>query len=463
MMLYYVDHIAYENRQHPTSLCIPGRGFSKFKKTYRLKGELGRGGFGIVYRAVRISDETPVAVKFIERGYVREWGKLNDERVPMEICMLARCASIRGVIKLLEWFSMPEGFLIVMERPYPCVDLFDFIKTQGSIDEDLARFLFRQVAETIVECARQKVLHRDIKDENVVIDLVSGETRLIDFGAATPLKKTHYTDFQGTRLYCPPEWFLHALYLGEEAAVWSLGVLLYNMLNGRLPFRNEKDICTSHLLGPLPFHTLLSDEAKDLMERCLRFDPFARCSLDEVVSHPWVHSSTADWLTLTAIADETNNAHTDCDSQEDRSDSHSETCQQQSERRSEAESNHDSANCSRTSSMYSALSGNDDDNSNVVTGSEAMSDIEQPVGHVVRLAKTSLIEPPNPKQLAAAVIHGTHSRKTRLHKTSSMNNRTHVICSKPKVMKQASKCTMDSGRSSAMSSSFITSVDVINA
>ena len=106
----------------------------------------------------------------------------------------------------------------------------------------------------------RRVLHRDLKDENVVIDLLTGEIRLIDFGAATLLKQTCYQDFQGsssvtfhfqkrikfpgTRLYCPPEWFLHSLYFAKEAATWSLGVLLYNMLNGRLPFLNEKDICT---------------------------------------------------------------------------------------------------------------------------------------------------------------------------------------------------------------------------
>lgn len=56
-----------------------------------------------------------------------------------------------------------------------------------------------------------------------------------------------------------PEWFLHSLYFGREAATWSLGVLLYNMLNGRLPFLNEKDICTAHLLGPLPFFASLSE------------------------------------------------------------------------------------------------------------------------------------------------------------------------------------------------------------
>ncbi|KAK6038089.1 hypothetical protein COOONC_14527 [Cooperia oncophora] len=72
------------------------RGFNKFKKHYRLKCELGRGGFGIVYRAIRVADELPVAVKFIDRRTVREWGKINDEHLPMEICMLAKCSKIRG-------------------------------------------------------------------------------------------------------------------------------------------------------------------------------------------------------------------------------------------------------------------------------------------------------------------------------------------------------------------------------
>ncbi|CAD6188546.1 unnamed protein product [Caenorhabditis auriculariae] len=276
------------------------RGFSKFKKTYKLKGELGRGGFGIVYRAVRVADDVPVAVKFIDRMSVKEWGRVNGEQVPMEICMLMRCSKVRGVIRLLDWYSIPEGFLIVMERPYPCVDMFDFVKGQQKLDEETARFLFRQITHTIQECSQNRVLHRDIKDENVVIDLVTGETRLIDFGASTILKKSHYSDFQGTRLYCPPEWFLHSLYLGREAAVWSLGVLLYNALNGRLPFRNEKDICTAHLLGPLPFYVSVSAEAKDLISKCLAFDPFARCSLDAILNHPWLRKPTSDWTTLTA-------------------------------------------------------------------------------------------------------------------------------------------------------------------
>lgn len=121
--------------------------------------------------------------------------------------------------------------------------------------------------------------------------------------------------FSGTRLYCPPEWFLHSLYLGKEAAVWSLGILLYNMVNGRLPFQNEKHICTSHLLGPLPFFTEVSkglnykfltifhknfSELHDLICKCLTFDPFARISLENILKHSWFDVEIPDWVDISA-------------------------------------------------------------------------------------------------------------------------------------------------------------------
>nr|CAD2185511.1 unnamed protein product [Meloidogyne enterolobii] len=283
---------------HQLKQLLTGRGFIKFKRLYKIKGELGQGGFGIVYKGVRLSDMLPVAVKFIERRHVREWGRLAEQRVPMEICMLTRCNQLSGVITLLDWFSLPEGYLLVMERPTPCIDLFDFIQQQKYLDESLAKYLFSQIVKTILDCSKLLVLHRDIKDENILLELNTGRIKLIDFGAATLLKKSRYQDFQSTRLYCPPEWFLHSLYLGQEATVWSLGVLLYNMLNGRLPFLNERDICTSHLLGPLPFYVPVSREARELLTQCLNFDPFSRPTLEQLLTHPWLTKTEIEWNKL---------------------------------------------------------------------------------------------------------------------------------------------------------------------
>uniref|UniRef100_A0A0K0DBW9 non-specific serine/threonine protein kinase n=1 Tax=Angiostrongylus cantonensis TaxID=6313 RepID=A0A0K0DBW9_ANGCA len=378
------------------------RGFNKFKKHYKLKGELGRGGFGIVYRAVRISDELPVAVKFIDRRTVREWGKvkrlyefqINDEHLPMEICMLARCSKIRGVIRLIDWYSIPEGYLIVMERPYPSVDMFDFIKGQQHLDEEMTRFLFKQIVQTLHDCHQKRVLHRDLKDENIIIDLVTGETKLIDFGAATVLKNSHYTDFQGTRLYCPPEWFLHSLYLGREAAVWSLGVLLYNALNGRLPFKNEKDICTAHLLGPLPFYTPVSAEAKDLIAKCLAFDPFSRCPIEEILRHPWVAQPSIDWLAISAASEK--HLHENPANEDERGEwlSENKLGKYKAESRRKDDNNEDDINSSEGESGVGSLAST----SLAKTYQQDTLSTSAP-----RFSKTSLLAPPTTDDLKAVV------------------------------------------------------------
>jgi serine/threonine protein kinase len=129
--------------------------------------------------------------------------------------------------------------------------------------------------------ALRRVIHRDVKNENIVVDLVSGQCKLIDFGAATYLKTTKYHGFQGTRLYCPPEWlvfllnlialffsrFLHRVYMGLEATVWSLGIVLHSMLNGQLPFANEDDICTKSVASKLANYSNGNNAFKDFFKK----------------------------------------------------------------------------------------------------------------------------------------------------------------------------------------------------
>jgi len=260
----------------------------EFHKLYKLDDVIGKGGFGTVFSAIRKKDKKQVAVKEVYKAKIIK--KTADGKKPLEVALMEQVQNVEGVIRILDFFEMPESFFIVMEK-FHCQDLFDYISEVGALSEEKARVLFKQLLETILMCHNNGVLHRDIKDENILIDVKTDKIKLIDFGSGTYLHDGLYNDFEGTRVYAPPEWIKYRRYTGDGLTVWSLGILLHDMVCGDIPFETDSQI----LLG-LPDWTEdnpLSSQCKHLLASCLHSDPTQRTSLHQIASHPWLLPSSS--------------------------------------------------------------------------------------------------------------------------------------------------------------------------
>ena len=258
----------------------------KLEDVYKVNSVLGKGGFGVVYCGTRKSDLKEVAIKHVAKNRVSVWGTLDNESVPLELELLHRVQGVSGVIQLIEYFERSDSFVYILERPEHSKDMFDFITEKKRMSEVLAVKLFKQIVQTIVDCHKQGVIHRDIKDENILVNHKAETIRLIDFGSGGFLHDDYYTDFEGTRVYAPPEWISCGRYKANPATVWSLGILLFDMVQGDIPFEKDEEIVDAKLF----YRKTVSKECKDLIESCLKLRPQDRIGLEQIMSHSWMSS-----------------------------------------------------------------------------------------------------------------------------------------------------------------------------
>jgi len=153
------------------------------------------------------------------------------------------------------------------------------------MEEAECRSIFRQVVDAIHHLhTKAFVVHRDIKDENVVLD-GEGRIKLIDFGSATYIKNGPFDVFVGTIDYAAPEVLQGKAYGGCEQDVWALGILLYTIAYKENPFYNLDEILDHPLRVPfLPY----SEDCLDLIRRMLDRDVDERISIEDVRDHIWL-------------------------------------------------------------------------------------------------------------------------------------------------------------------------------
>ncbi|XP_065109594.1 uncharacterized protein [Paramisgurnus dabryanus] len=202
---------------------------------------LGKGSFGTVFPGTCKSDGKPVAVKFVKRKQPnRFFSTPGSGLVLTELAVLLRLKENPNpyVIKLYDSYEDPAYFILVMERPDPCTTLHEFIKIQRGLLESTARTLMRQAVIAVKHCFKHEIFHTDLHAGNFLVDKNNMLLKLIDFGCCDRLRDTAYAyeEYLGAPAYRPPEVRNRGRYHAMSSSVWSLGTLLYYMVNENLPF-----------------------------------------------------------------------------------------------------------------------------------------------------------------------------------------------------------------------------------
>ncbi|NXK13158.1 PASK kinase, partial [Herpetotheres cachinnans] len=258
----------------------------EYAKNYNTLNLIGKGSFGFVWTARSKKDHQEVVVKFIWKERVLEDCWVDDPdrgRVTQEIAILLKLQH-PSIIKVLAVFENEHFFQLVMEKHGSGLDLFTFIDNQPNLDEPLASYIFRQLVSAVGYLHCRNILHRDIKDENIVI-AEDFTIKLVDFGSAAYLEpgKLFYT-FCGTIEYCSPEVLSGKPYRGPELEMWSLGVTLYTLVFGENPFCELEETMAAVLNPPRP----VSEGLMNVMAGLLHPVPEQRTTLAMLVEDHWL-------------------------------------------------------------------------------------------------------------------------------------------------------------------------------
>ncbi|XP_071508045.1 PAS domain-containing serine/threonine-protein kinase-like [Diadema antillarum] len=261
-------------------------GQGEYERHYTTLQSIGKGAFGFVKMATQKTDNKMVVVKFIRRAKVLKENWVDDPKlggVPLEVAFL-RMLDHPNIVKALDHFENTEFLQLVMEKHGSGIDLFEFIDRQPNFDEPLASYMFRQVVAAVQYLHDHGIVHRDVKDENVILD-ERFHIKLIDFGSAAYFKPgKKFSTFCGTMEYCSPEVLLGNRYSGPELELWALGVTLYTLVFGENPFYDVEETIEAILKPPFPVSTSLMQ----LISWLLHPEPEWRCTLPQLQSSGWL-------------------------------------------------------------------------------------------------------------------------------------------------------------------------------
>ena len=258
---------------------------AQFLNDYELVRQIDCGATCEVWLAVHQQSQRNVAIKIIDK-----------KNIPNQIRLINSLTLVKNIShpfinRFLDFFETPDSFVIVLEY---CENgtLDSSIKENVHICEKNARKIFTQLALALDYLHNEvHVIHRDIKPQNVLIDK-NNNIHLADFGLSKTFQdgKPLFSTLCGTVHYIAPE-MLYSKSYSSKADIWSLGVLLYYMVCGTMPFDGQSmaEISQKISYSDPEFPLYLSFELRDLLQKMMNKDPEQRPSIKQVLMHPWLN------------------------------------------------------------------------------------------------------------------------------------------------------------------------------
>ncbi|XP_046590135.1 serine/threonine-protein kinase STE20 isoform X1 [Neodiprion lecontei] len=282
---------------------------------YKLLDNIGQGSYGIVKLAYNEEDETHYAMKILSKKKLMKKAGIFGRMAPGRKGLANPLAKVYREIALLKKLDHPNVVKLVEVLDDPDEDnlylVFELVQkgevlqlpTDQPLDEDTARIHFRDIVLGVEYLHYQRIVHRDIKPSNLLVD-GEGHVKVADLGVSAELRAAGelLSGPAGTPAFAAPETTTPgAQYSGTLCDVWSMGVTLYSLVTGKVPWDGSGSIIGVQAAvrsEPLKFPEKpeLSAKLKELITRMLEKEPSARIALRDIKIHPWVTNEGAEAL-----------------------------------------------------------------------------------------------------------------------------------------------------------------------
>ncbi|XP_045024102.1 LOW QUALITY PROTEIN: MAP/microtubule affinity-regulating kinase 3-like [Daphnia magna] len=253
---------------------------------YRLLKTIGKGNFAKVKLAKHIPTGKEVAIKIIDKTQLNQ-GSL--QKLFREVRIM-KILDHPNIVKLFQVIETEKTLYLVMEYASGG-EVFDYLVLHGRMKEKEARAKFRQIVSAVQYCHQKRIIHRDLKAENLLLDSEMN-IKIADFGFSNEFTPGSKLDtFCGSPPYAAPELFQGKKYDGPEVDVWSLGVILYTLVSGSLPFDGStlRELRERVLRGKYRIPFYMSTDCENLLKKFLVLNPTKRASLEAIMKDKWMN------------------------------------------------------------------------------------------------------------------------------------------------------------------------------